>query len=334
MKQGSHGCDEAYAVLLKKKVQDGLAAFFDKLLNCVPDFLGCRWVLIMNGGAKMERLIITDSTADIPDELVNRYGIKVMPVNLVLNGKNYRDGLDISRTDFYDTFDTFAQMASGPISYEDYGLEFLQLSQRYHEIIIIHCSRHLSETYNTAIKVIQEFGDSGRKIEVMDSGQCSMGLGMIVLAAAEAMQEGMSFERVVAVADRTRKKMHSYMAIPTLKYLKKNKKIGGAKALLGSAMGVKPVLEMSQGKMVIKSKLFGEQKNMILAMMESIKEDIRGRPITLSIIYAGNQSLVENLKAVFQSSFECKKIYVARFSPSIAINTGPESYAVFFTAHD
>ncbi len=283
----------------------------------------------------MERLIVTDSTADIPNELVSRYGIKVMPVNLVLDGKNYRDGLDISRTEFYDAFDTFAEMASGPVRYEDYGLEFLQMTRKYDEIIIIHCSRHLSETYSTAVKVRQEFGTAENcKVEILDSGQCSMGLGMIVLAAAEAMQKGMSFERIVSVAGRTRMKMHSYMAIPTLKYLKKNKKIGGLKAMFGSAMGVKPVLEMNQGKMVIKSKLFGEQKNMILAMMENIKEDVGGRPITLSIIYAGNQSLVENLKDVFQSSFECKKTYIARFGPSIAINTGPESYAVFFTAHE
>ena len=103
------------------------------------------------------------------------------------------------------------------------------------------------------------------------------------------------------------------------------------KALFGATIGVKPVLEMNEGRMVIKSKLFGEQKNMILAMMDTIKKEVAGRPITLSIIYAGNRNLVENLREVFESTFECRKIYIARFSPSISLNTGPESYAVFFS---
>ncbi|MBM9606574.1 DegV family protein [Desulfopila inferna] len=282
----------------------------------------------------MKRLIVTDSTADIPEDLVSQYGIKVLPVNLILEGKSYSDGKDISRESFYNSFDRYKEMRSEAVRYEDYGLEFLQMVQEYDEIIIIHCSRHLSATYDTAIKVMQDFkGDGSCRVEVIDSGQCSMGLGMIVLAAAEAMEQDMSFGRIISIANKTRAQMRSYMAIPTLKYLKKNKKIGGMKALFGSAMGVKPVLEMSQGKMVIKSKLFGDQKNMILAMMDKIKEDVGGRSITLSIIYSGNSNLVQNLRDVFETTFDCKKIYISRFGPSVAINTGPESYAAFFTAH-
>lgn len=283
----------------------------------------------------MKRVVVTDSTSDIPPDLVQYYGIKVMPVNVVLDGKTYRDGRDISRAEFYDSFEKYAEMTSAPVRYEDYGLEFLQMTKSYDEIFIIHCSQHLSETYATAQKVRREFmADSSCRVEIIDSGQCSMGLGMIVLGAAQAVQQEKSFEQVISVANRIRLKMHSYMAIPTLKYLKKRKKINGMKALFGAAMGVKPVLEMFDGKMIIKSKLFGEQKNMILAMMDSIKEDVAGRSINLSIIYAGNESLVENLKGVFETTFDCKNIYIARFSPSIALNTGPESYAVFFTVDE
>jgi len=283
----------------------------------------------------MKRIVVTDSTSDIPQDLVQDYGIKVMPMNVILDGKTYRDGRDISRADFYDSFTQYTEMTSAPVRYEDYGLEFLQMTKTYDEIFVIHCSQHLSETYATAQKVHREFmADNSCRVEIIDSGQCSMGLGMIVLGAAQAIEQGKSFEQVVFIANRMRLQMHSYMAIPTLKYLKKRKKINGIKALFGAAMGVKPVLEMHDGKMIIKSKLFGEQKNMILAMMDSIKEDVAGRSINLSIIYAGNKSLVENLKGVFETTFDCKNIYIARFSPSIALNTGPESYAVFFTVDE
>jgi len=283
----------------------------------------------------MKRLIVTDSTADIPEDLLQKYAIKVLPVNLDLDGRVYRDGIDISREVFYNSYDNYHHMASESVRYEDYGLEFVQMVRKYDEILIIHCSSHLSATYQTAVDVNREFGREAEcRVEILDSGQCSMGLGLIVLAAAEASIQGVSFERLVSIAGKTRRRMRSYMAIPTLKYLKKNKKIGGMKALFGTAMGVKPVLEMDGGRMVIKSKLFGEQKNMVLAMMENIKEEVGGRPITLSIVYAGNRSLVHNLKEVFASTFDCRDIYISRFGPSIAINTGPESYAVFFASHD
>ena len=280
----------------------------------------------------MRRIVVTDSTADIPEELIAKHNIKVLPVNVKLNGRTYRDNMDISRDAFYDSFTHYKEMASGPVRYEDYGLEFLQLTTDYDEVLIIHCSKHLSTTFDTAQRVKNDFLKNGNcRVEIMDSAQCSMGLGMIVLAAAEAMEQGKTFDQVIFIAEKTRKKMKSYMAIPTLKYLKKNKKISGLKALFGATMGVKPVLEMNDGKMIIKSKLFGEQKNMILAMMDTIKKEVAGKPITLSIIYSGNRSLVQNLKEVFESTFDCRKVYIARFSPSISLNTGPESYAVFFT---
>jgi DegV family protein with EDD domain len=227
-------------------------------------------------------------------------------------------------------------MSTGPVKYEDYALEFLQWMKQFDEIIIIHCSSYLSETYNTAVKVNRDFNSSGAcRVEIVNSGQCSMGLGMMVIAAAEAVAEDKSLAHVLSIINKTRLRMNSYMAVPTLKYLKKNKKITGAKALIGLAMGVKPVLEFdNSGRMVIKSKLFGNQKNMILAMMDRIKEDVAGRPIDLSIIYSGNSNLVQNLKDVFASTFRCRNIHIARFGPSIAINAGPESYAVFFSAYE
>ncbi len=283
----------------------------------------------------MNRLIVTDSTADIPSDLVRKLGIKVIPVNLVLDSKSYRDGVDISRSGFYEKFSMFKTMTSEPVRYEDYALDLLQMTQKYDEIIAIHCSRHLSDTVIIADRVRREYLEKSRcRFSVIDSGQCSMGLGMIVIEAAKAMHGGKNFDQISHIARTASRKMSSYMAIPTLKYLKKNKKIGGMKALFGLAMGVKPVLEMNEGKMVIKSKLLGKQQNMILSMMDKIKEDVAGRPISLSIIYAGNKNLVQRLNDVFESTFDCRQIYISRFGPSVAINTGPESYAVFFTPHE
>jgi len=280
-------------------------------------------------------MIVTDSTADIPHDLALDLGIKVIPVNLVLDNKTYKDGIHFNRASFYDRFDTYSTMNSQPVRHEDYALELLQAAQENDEILAIHCSRHLSKTYEIAQQVNQEYlSQSSCRFMAIDSGQCSMGLGMIVIEAARAMKAGEPFDQVVLKANKASASLKSYMAVPTLKYLKKNKKIGGMKSLIGLAMGVKPVLEMDNGKMVIKSKLLGKQQNMILSMMDSIKADVKDKPISLAIVYAGDKTLVQRLRDIFEFTFDCKDLYISRFSPSISINTGPESYAVFFTAHE
>jgi DegV family protein with EDD domain len=279
----------------------------------------------------MKRLIVTDSTADIPKKIAKQLGIKILPVKVVLDGKRYRDGVDITREEFYKNFHTYQTMFTEAVAYEDYALEYLQWIQYYDEILIIHCSRHLSETYSVAAAVNVEFGNPRCRVEIIDSGLCSMSLGMVVIAAAKAMSRGKLLKDVMVEASAIQSQMKSYLAIPTLKYLKKNKKINGFKSMFGLALGVKPVLEFNNGRMEIKTKLFGKQKNMILAMMENIKEDIGMNTIDLSIIYSGDSSLVERLENVFQTTFDCRDVYIARFGPSIAINAGPESYAVFFS---
>ncbi|MFH1981015.1 MAG: DegV family protein [Pseudomonadota bacterium] len=282
----------------------------------------------------MKRLIVTDSTADLPEEIVKKYGIRVMPVNVILDGKTHKDGVDITRADFYAKFYNYQSMSTEPIRYEDYALEFLQMIQAYDEMIIIHCSGHLSDTVNVAKRVNEEFGaHSNCRVQVIDSRLCSMSMGMVIIAAAQASAKGCSFEEVLAVIEKTKDRLGNYMAVPTLKYLRKGKKIGGFKALFGLALGVKPVLAFDDGRLVVNTKLFGKQKNMILSMMDTIKADVGAHPITLSIIYSGDESLVKNLKDVFSSTFDCRDVYIARFGPAISINTGPDSYAVMFIKH-
>ncbi len=282
----------------------------------------------------MERLIVTDSTADLPAEIVKKYGILVMPVNVVLDGTTFRDGVDITNDEFYANYEKYKSMRTEAVRYEDYALAYMKMVQRYDEVICIHCSRHLSETYQIATQVHEDFKKKADcRVAVIDSKTCSMSLGMNVIAAAQATAAGKSFEDVVASVDDIRSRTSAYVAIPTLKYMRKGKKINGFKALVGLALGVKPVLGFEDGRLAIKTKLLGKQKNMILAMMDSIREDIGSRSITLSITYSGDGSLVESLREVFESSFKCRQIYVAQFGPSISINAGPATYGVGYIKH-
>ena len=156
---------------------------------------------------------------------------------------------------------------------------------------------------------------------------------MMVINAARAFEAGLTMEETLAAMRTDYENMGNFMAIPTLKYLRKGGKIGGFKALFGLAMGVKPVLAFDDGKLEVATKLFGKQKNMILSMLDTIRQDIGNRPITLSIVHSREQSMVQNLRDVFEATFSCREVYVAKFGPSIAINTGPETTAVMYIKH-
>ncbi|MCP4689360.1 MAG: DegV family protein [Desulfobacterales bacterium] len=284
----------------------------------------------------MKRLIVTDSTSDLRGEVVDQHGILILPVNVILDGKSYKDGVEITIEEFYSQYDEYETKFTEPIRYEDYALEYLQLIQKYDEIIFIHCSSHLSDTYNVAVKVHEDFQKKDMcRVEVIDSGLCSMSLGMAVIEMAKASAADRTMGEVIQTFYATKEKMNSFMAVPTLKYLKKGKKIGGAKALFGLALGVKPILEFdADGKLAVKTKLFGKQKNMILTMMDRIKEDIGYNPITLAIQHTRNIELSNSLYDVFESTFDCRKIYTSYFGPSIGINAGPETLAVMYIKHE
>lgn len=161
-----------------------------------------------------------------------------------------------------------------------------------------------------------------------------MAYGIPVIAAARMAQKGRPMEDITAQIHHMLKHISAFFAVPDLKYLRKGKKISGLKSLVGTAMKVKPVMAIENGENVVKTKLFGEQKNMILTMLDMIREDIAGRPITLAILQtAAEVSIIESLREVFRSEFKCVDIFDAFFSPSIGLNMGPESTGIAYYKH-
>ena len=282
----------------------------------------------------MKRAILTDSTADIPDFIARDLGIEVLPVNVILDGKTYKDGVDISITDFYENYEKYKSMSTEAIPYQDYALKYMQLTSQYDELLIVHCSDALSDNYKVALKVSKEFSAHKCKVEIIDSRSCSMGFGVAVIDAAKWIKRGKEFGSVVYNLNRVLSRTTSYLAIPTLKYLRKRKKIGGFKSLLGMTLGAKPVLGFEDGKLEVKTRLFGKQPNMILSMLDIIKEEIGSHPINLAIAHGRNIEVVNSLRGVFEENFDCRDIFRTYFGPSIGLNAGPEAVGVMFYKHE
>ncbi len=279
--------------------------------------------------------IVTDSTADVPQHFQHALGITVVPVSIIIDGQRFRDGVDMQVQDFYRNFSQYDEMYSEPVSYEDYALAYKKLTYDYDDLICNHCSSKVSATYQNAVDVHNDFNSSHDcRVAIVDSMQCSMGVGIPVMAAARMAQTGKDFDTIVAQIDLMRDNMSTFFGVTNLKHLRKGKKISGIKSLVGMAMKVKPVLSFEDGQIMVKTKLFGEQQHMILEMIDMIREDIGGRPITLAIMQtAADAAIIQRLRSVFESEFDCKDVLDAYVSPSIGLNTGPDSTGVIYYKH-
>lgn len=187
--------------------------------------------------------LITDSTADIPPELAEQYGIMVLPLYVVWGGKTLRDGLDITKAAFYERIvrDTEPPKTSQPTPID---FERLIRACGCEEALIITISGELSGTLNSAVQAAQMVDVP---VRVEDSRSVSMGLGWQVLAAARARQAGGDVDAMVAAARAVRGSMRAIFTVDTLEYLHRGGRIGGAAKFLGTVLQLKPVLAMDSG---------------------------------------------------------------------------------------
>lgn len=189
--------------------------------------------------------IVTDSTSDLPIDLINKYQIQVVPSILILEGKEYADGIGISREDFYTRLPTLqTKVTTAAPSIGDFLTPYQTLfSQGYEHIISIHAASKLTTIVNSASQAAKEFGD---KVTIIDSGSLSMGLGFQVLSAVGVQEP--NIKSVVEAIESTKKKIKVYAALDTMEYLKRSGRVPGLVANLGGILSIKPIVEIKDGE--------------------------------------------------------------------------------------
>lgn len=193
--------------------------------------------------------IVTDSTADIPDELLAEYEIHMVNNYVILAGKSLEDRKDISREEFYTALPNlkeFPTTATAPVGiYQElYGR---LLSQGKEFIVSIHTSSRLSGILNAASAAANIFAE---RVRVIDSLSVSMGLGFQVIAAAEAAREGASVEAILERLAELRKRIKLIAMLDTLEYIHRSGRVSWARARLGEILRIKPFLEVLNGQVL------------------------------------------------------------------------------------
>ncbi len=189
--------------------------------------------------------IVTDSTADLPAYLIEEHEIHVVPTILVLEGKEYADGIGISREEFYNRLPSLqTPPTTAAPSIGDFATPYeTLLSNGCDHVISIHAASQLTTIINVARQAAKEFPD---KITCIDSGSLSLGIGFQVLAAAEESESGVR-SALEAVAS-SRKRLQVSAALDTMEYLRRSGRVPGAVAALGGLLSIKPMIELKDGE--------------------------------------------------------------------------------------
>lgn len=190
--------------------------------------------------------VVTDSPSDVPADIVERYKIEVIPAILVIEGKEYIDGVDISREEYYRRLPGLRRPPSTAApSPTDFAIRYQKLlSAGCEHVISIHIAEKLTSIPNFARNAARDFGD---KVTVLESGSLSLGSGFQAIAAAEASEMGLNLQTVLGVIRSTREHIRVGAALDTMDYLRRSGRVPAAVAALGGMLSIKPVVELREG---------------------------------------------------------------------------------------
>ncbi|MEN2982912.1 MAG: DegV family protein [Thermus sp.] len=276
----------------------------------------------------MKVALVTDSTADLPQPLRERLGVRVVPLYVNLGGRVYRDWEEITPEEIFQKVreGTAFPTTSQP-SPEDFIRAYQSALEGADHVLSVHISSKLSGTVQSAELAAQNF--PGR-VSVFDTQAASLGIGMMVLRAHELLAEGKSLEEVLGELKRLRQDHFVRFSVATLEFLKRGGRIGGAQALLGTLLGIKPILTLKEGRVEAAGRARGERK-----AREEIVRDFRawaeGRArIRAFFLYSAEEGAVKELKEmVLASGLPVEEALVSELGAVIASHTGPGTYGFY-----
>ncbi len=275
--------------------------------------------------------IMTDSSAYIPKTLLDQYNIGTVPLTLHFEGKSYYDGVDITATELYTRMLTASTLpTTSQVTIGQFDEAFGKLLKEGREVFYMGISSGISSTMESAFQAQSNFPDA--PLEVMDSRLVSMALGFMVLTVARAAREGASLTECRAIAEAAYPKIGVYFTVNDLVYLHKGGRINSAKRLLGSALNLKPLMEIRDGKIELVESV-RSRKKAIERMLELIERRIGdAKPVRVSPFHALCLEDAQELQAVAEERFHPVENILTEVSPVIGSHVGPGTISLAFMA--
>ena len=246
-----------------------------------------------------EIAILTDSVSDLTYEDIEGLPIKIVPLKIDINGELYRDGIEITKSEFWhEMLESDATIKTSQPSPQDFLNAYNKLFEKgYKKIISIHPSSKLSGTIQAA-KVGRSLTNRENDIELIDSLGASLLQGFLVLGAAGKSIRGESFTEIINWVNNFRNKGKLLMIIPDLKYLEKGGRIGKASSTIAGALNMKPILTINQGEVTVEKKVLGE-RNAQKYIEKYIERESKKQSVVLMSGWGGTPTELENVVRIY-----------------------------------
>ncbi len=276
-------------------------------------------------------VVITDSTAYIPPDLTQRYGIRVVPLSVVWGNEVFHDGVDITPTQFYTRLKTAKVMPStSQTTPDEFKKVFAPIVEAGDSILAVLISSKLSGTMDSAIQAKAAFPKA--KIELIDTMTTCMALGFCSLAAARAVHDGADLAGAANAARRAVECSGVIFVVDTLEFLRRGGRIGGAAAFLGTALNMKPLLTLHEGKVEALDKVRTKRKA-TEHMLDLIEQRIGSRrPLRIGTIQAAAEAEAQALLETADKRFHPEEKVFSEVSPVIGTHVGPGTIGLAYCA--
>lgn len=277
--------------------------------------------------------ILTDSCCDLPEEILDRLQIHMIPLSIHFGETFYLDRYTIKPEQFYSLLaNSESNSTSAQPSIRDFQNKYEYLCSHYSSVIAVNLSKALSGTFNSSLQAAKEIsGRTGKRIDVIDSGTVTGGLGLIILRLAEAIENGATHEEILPEIRKWVKKTQIRVTVTTLKYIIRSGRVSAFKSFIARLLELKPVIVLNEeGRTVLSSKSFTEKASMkkVIRNIQKIieKNKIWGYAIT----HAGNAPTAEWFATQMERVTGQKPAFVSAASPALGANAGPGVACVSF----
>lgn len=273
--------------------------------------------------------IVTDSTAYLPQECIKQYNISVTPLSVIWGDEVHQDGVDIRPAEFYERLPKSKVMpTTSQVTPVVMMNTFQSLLGQGYDVLGIFISSKISGTVQSAIQARGMLSVADSRIAILDSLSTTMAMGWPVLTAARAAQAGETLSECEKIAQQACANSGVLFVVETLEFLRRGGRIGGAQALLGTALNIKPLLEMHDGRIESVEKIRTKQKA-IQRMIELAGERINGRtPIRIAVTHANSEKDAAVLLEAAQKQFNPVETLTSPLSPVIGTHAGPGTVAL------
>jgi DegV family protein with EDD domain len=271
--------------------------------------------------------ILTDSTANLPKEWVDKHKVQVIPLKIHWENGTFLDGADITPDEFYTrlSHSKFFPTTSQP-SIQDFLQAFESLADQADAIVVPLISSGISGTVASAQAAARQF--SRVPVEIVDTHVTSAGQALVVLTAAQAIAQEKSLQDVRQASDEIVQRLRVFFAVETLEYLHRGGRINGASRYMGTALNIKPILYFnSEGKIDALERV-RTKRNALERLITLTEEQANGRPVHVGIFHANTSEVAQEFREEVTKRLNCKEIFTVELSPVIGIHVGPGTIGI------